>query len=464
MEERWPVAIENRRDGTSIHTLYVTKKPSEGFVWTMTFVELIESARSSATKRAAYFRAILLLIGLVLIPKAAEFSGLRFHAGPHKLIDFEGFYLAGQLVWRGAINQAYHFVTLFPLQKAISSSETFQPWTYPPQFDLVVAPLALLPIGWAYSAFIISTLAAYLATLKRIAAENFVPILVLLTPIIVVTIGCGQNGFLTGTLIGLTCLGLQARTSLAGVPLGLMIIKPHLAVAFAVYTLVNRRWGTALVAAATVAATSALATIALGPSVWIAFLGGVKEARVFLDHGFYPNFRMVSVYALVQSLGFSGLVASTAQVLIAIVALGAVVLASHQFPPRQALAITAIATLLISPYEYDYDLMTLGVGLGFLLPDLASHGTNGERLAVYASTLLIGMFSMAETVISAASNPEQVIGKSTDFLSVGAFALVVILVLTWRILLREGRARSIEVSVDRPAYAIASPSPTATLT
>ena len=95
---------------------------------------------------------------------------------------------------------------MFLLQKTLSNSETFQPWTYPPQFDVLVAPLALLPMGLAYSVFTVSTLAAYLATLKRIAAENFVPALILLAPITVITIGCGQNGFLTGTLIGLTCL------------------------------------------------------------------------------------------------------------------------------------------------------------------------------------------------------------------------------------------------------------------
>jgi glycosyl transferase family 87 len=423
----------------------------------MTFVELIESARSSTEKRAVYSRAVLLVIGLVLVSKAAEFSGLRLHAGPHKLVDFEGFYLAGQLVWRGTIDQAYHFATLFPLQKTFSSSETFQPWTYPPQFDLLVAPLPLLPIGLAYSAFMISTLAAYLATLKRVAAENFVPVLVLLTPIIVVTIGCGQNGFLTGALIGLICLGLQARTPFAGLPLGLMIIKPHLAVAFAVYTLINRRWGTAFVAAATVAATSALATIALGPAVWTAFLGGAREARVFLDHGFYPSFRMVSVYAVLQSLGFSGLVPSTAQVLVAVAALGAVVLASHQFAPRQALGITAIATLLISPYEYDYDLMTLGIGLGLLLPDLASHGTIGERLVLYASTLSIGVLSIVETVISAESNPQGAVGKDANLLSLGGLALLVILALTWRILLRERHVRSMDVSINRPDYLFANP-------
>ncbi len=432
----------------------------------MTFVEMIECTRTSATKRAIYFRAILLILALTLVPTAAELWGVQFRTKPHELFDFEGFYLAGQLVWRGAIEQAYHFATLFQLQKSLFASESFQPWTYPPQFDLVAALLALLPQGLAYSLFMTGTLAAYLATLRRLAPENLVPVLILLAPVIVITIRCGQNGFLTGTLIGLACLGLQAGRSIAGLPLGLMIIKPHLAVAFAVYTLVNRRWGTALVAAATVATTSALATVLLGPAIWTAFFDSAKEARVFLDRGFYPLFRMVSVYAAVRSLGVSALLATAAQILIAVLALGSVVLASRKFSPRQALGVTAIATLLISPYEYDYDLLTLGVGLSLLLPDLASLGTERERLAIYASSLFIGIFSLAQTLISSELGPDEVVGESTQLLSLGGLVLVAILIVTWRILLRshERREGRIGVAVKEPACFHANPSPTVPIT
>jgi Glycosyltransferase family 87 len=430
----------------------------------MTFVEVIEIAKSSATKRALYFRAILLVIALVLIRTAAELWGVQFRAESHKLLDFDGFYIAGQLVWLGTIEKAYHFVTMFQLEKSLSSSDAYQPWTYPPQFDLLVAPLGLLPLGLAYCVFMIGTLAAYLATLRRIAAENFVPVLILLVPVIVITIRCGQNGFLTGTLIGLTCIGLQTGRSLAGLPLGLMIIKPHLAVGFAVYTLVNRRWGTALVAAMTVAATSALATVLLGPAVWTAFLDGVTEARVFLEHGFYPFFRMISLYAVVRTFGFSALVATTAQVLVAIFALGMIVLASRQLSPRQSLGITAIATLLISPYAYDYDLLILGIGLGLLLPDLTDLGTERERLALYALILFIGVFSIAQTVILSEPTSDKVIGEDMG-LSLGGLALVSILIISWRILRRshERHAGRIEVCVKRSTHVHANPPPTATL-
>jgi hypothetical protein len=402
----------------------------------MTFAETIESTRDSAKKRTVYFWAILLMLAPVLVITTAEIAGVKLRSGQHELFDFEAFYLAGQLVWRGAIEQAYHFVTLWQLQQSVYNTTSAQPWTYPPQFDLVVALFALVPPGLAYGIFTIGTLAAYLLTLRRLAAENVATVLILLVPVIVITIRLGQNGFMTGTLIGLTCLGLQAGRSWAGLPLGLMIIKPHLAVAFAVYTLVNRRWGTVVVAAATVAVTSVLATILLGPVVWTAFFNGAKEAGILLDRGFYPLFRMVSVYAAVRSLGISALLANAAQFLVAILALGSVVLASRWLSTRQALGITAIATLLISPYEYDYDLLILGIGLGLLLPDLAKLGTDRERMALYISIPLLGIFNIAETVFS--SDSSTVDGQEDSHLiSLGGIVLVAVFVITWRILWRD---------------------------
>jgi Glycosyltransferase family 87 len=277
--------------------------------------------------------------------------------GPHPLVDFDAFYLVGQMVWRGEIEKAYYFATMAQAQKDFTGSQSFMSWTYPPQFDLLVALLALLPLGVAYSLFTAGTLVAYLMTLRRLGGESFAPVLIVLFPAICITIACGQNGFLTATLIGLTCLGFQRRRALAGLPLGLMIIKPHLAIAFAVYTLVTRRWSTALVAIATVVTTSALATILLGPEVWLAFLGGMREARIFLEHGYYPLFRMISPYAALHSFGFPAMIAIAAQVLVAAFSLSVVCLAVYRrLEFRQSLGLTAIASLLISPYAYDYDL------------------------------------------------------------------------------------------------------------
>ena len=104
---RWPSTPGNRYGVTP--RAQPDEKNNRRKMSFMTFVEVIEIAKSSAAKRAIYFRAILLLIAMELIPTAAELSGIKLYAEPRKLIDFDGFYIAGQLVWQGAIEKAYHF-------------------------------------------------------------------------------------------------------------------------------------------------------------------------------------------------------------------------------------------------------------------------------------------------------------------------------------------------------------------
>ncbi len=97
----------------------------------------------------------------------------------------------------GQLDLVYQFETLVKLQQAFAGSTSFMPWTYPPQFDLLVAPFALLPAGIAYLLFITATLTAYLLTLRAVAGSNFALVLVVLFPALAITIGFGQNGFLS---------------------------------------------------------------------------------------------------------------------------------------------------------------------------------------------------------------------------------------------------------------------------
>jgi hypothetical protein len=391
----------------------------------MTFVEAVEIAQSSPAKRASYSRVIYIVIGLMLAYSSLEYAFVALGPSGRPFIDFDAFHLAGQLVWRGEINKAYSFASMAPLERSLSGRDDFLPWTYPPQFDLVVALLALLPLGLAYVVFTAGTLAAYLAVLKKIAAQSFVTVLILMCPVILLTLRGGQNGFLTGALIGLLCLGMEARAPWAGAPLGLMIVKPHLAIAFAIYALVNRCWRTVFVAAGVVAATFVLATVLLGPDIWAAFIGGIKEAGAFLEQGLYQLPRMVSPYAAVRSFNFPAWAAGGAQFLTAIAALGLVARAGRRFSRKQSLGLTAIASPLISPYAYDYDLPILGVGLALLLPALTRVATDRERLALYVLVIFAGGFGM--------------ICEDAP-VSLAGFALLGVLGLTRRLLQRSAQA------------------------
>ena len=381
----------------------------------MTLLDTIEATYHSRSKRSLYTKLILAAAAAIIVLSAIEFSSFGTKAHPRQLVDFDSFYIAGQMVWRGDIDKAYYFRSMGELRESLSRTEAFLPWTYPPQFDIIVALLALVSQSIAYSLFIAGSLAAYLATLRRIAMESFIPVLIVTFPALVITIRCGQNGFLTGALIGLACFYLRKGSSLAGLPLGLMVIKPHLAVAFAVYAIATRRWKTATVACATAAGTAVAATLLLGLHVWEAFFHSIKEAGFFLAHGYYPLYRMVSFYAVVRTLGVPASLAMLAQVIVAIAALTMVVVSSRCFSVRQSLGLTAIASLFVSPYAYDYDLPILGIGLALLLQTFCSLEPCSNVRPFISRRSLRAASGLRRPLLWASSSPRECPAKACPF-------------------------------------------------
>jgi Glycosyltransferase family 87 len=396
------------------------------------------SARFTMATVAGCNRLFIGLCVLTLLVQTVWFSVPTGDPNPRTFADFDAFYLAAQMVWRGEFQEAYDFSMFTRAHESFFGAPRFLPWAYPPQFGLFIAPLAIVPYGAAYGLFTAATLIAYLLVLKRLAGEGFAVVSLVSSPAILVTILCGQNGFLTGTLIGLTCIAVQNRRASAGLPLGLMIIKPHLAVAYAVYMVMTRRWAVTFVSATTVAATSILTTVLLGTDVWPAFVTGAEEARTFLREGTYPVFRMISPYAALRSFGASATAAFVGQAIVAALALAMVCfLARRQLPPRQALGFTAIASLLISPYGYDYDLPILGVGLALLLPDVLRWGNRREQAAILAFSFVTGLIGLLQTFLRLKAPVESILTAGDNMaLSVAGLTLLTVLGLTFRILRR----------------------------
>ncbi|CAL8978627.1 hypothetical protein RHODGE_RHODGE_02196 [Rhodoplanes serenus] len=403
--------------------------------------EGVAAVPSAVSRRTVHLAVLVALFGLVLAATALRFALEPPGPAARSPVDFDAFRLAGDLVRQGRITLAYRFSEFQGLLRAEFGGTPFLPWTYPPPFDLVVAPLALLPAWLGYAVFMGGTLWGFLAALRRLAPDGAVPALILFTPVVLVTLRCGQNGLLTGALIAWACCGLLAGRAWAGVPLGLMVIKPHLAMAFAAYVVLSGRWSVAATAAATALSVSLAATVVLGPDVWIALAGSIREAKTFLADGYYPLFRMVSPYAALHTLGAGPTVAMAGQVAVALLALAVVAWASRRLPVRHALGVTAVASLLISPYAYDYDLTIVAVGLALLLPDLIRCARSGERGAVYALCVVAGGFGLAQSaVLSARFGPVPELVPGDMPLSLSGFCLVALLGLLVGILARARRA------------------------
>lgn len=399
---------------------------------------------SASNKRLLWINvlawALLMLVSAILF-QAPELLGKA-----KELNDFDAFNIAGRLALEGKAEQAYSAPLLFEAQKRMIGQSEFMPWAYPPQFTVIAMGLALLPVGLAYCLFTGLTLALYVLVLSRIAGPLLPGVVVAMLMTFVVLIRTGQNGFLTGALIGWFILAFDKRKASAGVQLGLMIIKPHLAAGIALLGLLGKRFAALAIAAVVVVVTSLLATAILGAGIWKAFMNAAREATTLLAAGHYPLFRMTSIYACLRSFGLDAETALTFHAIGAVAAVLAIIgLWFKAKSPRLVMAGTMVGSLFISPYNYDYDLSILGLAIALVLPDLLARTRSWEMVLLCGLTWLTtgwGILVYSIVLLGGRTDPAG-IGNDTVYWSFPAIGLTILVVAAARIL-RRNRDRQLE--------------------
>ena len=118
---------------------------------------------------------------------------------------------------------------------------------------------------------------------------------------------------------------------------------------------------------------------------------------------------------------------------------GMAVLRGRSLPHQLGLAV--LASLLVSPYAYDYDLPILGIGLALLLPSLLALANRREQAAVlglsfFTCALGVAHNAVLEMRFGANATPPDALPAS-----LGGFAMMFLLLLSWRILGRIERPR-----------------------
>lgn len=383
-------------------------------------------------------KAIVAVCALLALVSAVLFQAPGLLARDKAVTDFDAFYIAGTMAGQGRAAQSYRAAEMMAEQRAIDGKNNFMPWTYPPPYTLFMQGLARLPIGAAYLLFITLSFLLYLAVLRRIAGAYLPGVLIAIAPALLLTVRIGQNGFLTGGLVGWFLWAFIRQRAVAGVPLGLMVLKPHLAFGIALLALLGRRWKAMAIAAGIVVAALLAATASFGWGIWTAFQGGVREAGEFLAEGYYPLFRMTSVYAGVRAAGGS------APLALAFHAAGALAAAGFFLygwwrgcETRFLAAIACVASLFISPYSYDYDLMIFGVALAFVLPDLVERARPYELAGMLLLSWLVTGYGLAMNVLNDVANSGIATLKSpSDFFSVSGILFLILVALAYMTLRR----------------------------
>lgn len=316
----------------------------------------------------AFVGQILLIALQLAVPSLAP-------AGPPQLLDFQVFHIAGQLAWAGDLAAAYDPVQFWAHTRALTGSPDRMLWPYPPHFNLVTAPLALLPLWLSYVLFTGGSLLCYVLALRRLAGGQHALVLAMLFPAIIICIRIGQNAFFIGALMAWwASLALAGRT-LAGVPLGLLTVKPQFLPGIGIYLLLRGQWRIIAVGGLVAALALALATLLLGTGVWLDFVHVMGELSRYLSRGLYQYHRMTSLYAALFVLTGDARLALAGQIgLAALLAVGLLLASRRGWPARHLLAAAVMASTLMSPYGYDYDLPVMGAGIALLAPDIAAWG------------------------------------------------------------------------------------------
>jgi hypothetical protein len=239
---------------------------------------------------------------------------------------------------------------------------------YPPMFLLMVLPLSLLPFITSWILFETITLAGYLAVLRRIAPIPIGLWLAIAFPGVIINFMCGQNGFLTASLIGGGLLLLERKPLLAGFLFGLMAYKPQFAMLLPFTLLVAREWRALFATAISAILFAAISLAVFGEPTWRAFLGSLPFfQKIVLERGAINFSTLQTIFGAVRMWGGSVDVAYLCQAAVAIYAALAVVLVWRTSRPFALKAATlAVGSLMISPYVLQYDLVLLALPIAWL--------------------------------------------------------------------------------------------------
>ena len=318
--------------------------------------------------------------------------------------DFSVFWSASWLAIHSGAASAYD-VSLTerivgPLQH-LMHREMPTPWVYPPTFLLAVWPLALLPFYASYAAFLALGVAFSGFVFRRILpAMRGLWLPALAFPALWIALLSGQNSLFTLGLAAAGLVLLERRPWAAGVCIGLLAIKPQLAIVFPVALLFGRAWRALAAAAITAATFCMLAGVLLGFDTFSRFLDVLPQFGQFTARlaGNWPTGGMPTWFAVARHFGLSPAGAYLTQAAFAVPALALVAyLSLTRSRPELRAAAVGVASLLSQSYLLGYDLVWLALPIAFLTLDGRRHGwLRGDRAVLVATWLApLGFFLSA---------------------------------------------------------------------
>jgi hypothetical protein len=304
--------------------------------------------------------------------------------------DFIGFWAASRFALEGHPSWTYDPALQEAAIKALRPhADPGYPFFYPPTFLLLCLPLALLPYYAALAAWLGASFLLLYTGLIRLLPQRWAILPILAFPGSLINLGHGQNGFLTAACLVWSVVLSPARPFLAGMCLGVLVIKPHLILAAPVALLAGGRWRMIAGGIASGLGLCGLSWAVLGTASWRAFLTASPIARAVLEQGQVEYGKYQSLFAGIRLLHGGVVLAYSLQGLLAACVCLVLIRVCRVAAARPAGVAFCAGTLLCTPYLLDYDLVCLAPVIAWVAAEAQLSGWRPwEKTALLAAYLL----------------------------------------------------------------------------
>ncbi len=318
--------------------------------------------------------------------------------------DFVNVYSSGALALQGRLDILYDVEAYRAFQLGLfDGGLQYHNYSYPPVTLLYTWLFALVPypiawIGWLTFTGLLFAIAAR-PLLRSAGLPDWAA---LLAPASLVNLWAGHYGFLVGALWLFAWRLLPRRPGLSGVLIGLMIVKPHLAVLAPIVLLWRREWTAIATAAATAAGLVALSAALFGTQLWLTYLTdtAMVQAAMVDDVGAFFLTMMPTLTPSLAVLGLPMAVTVVVQIAVAIAAIAVLLKYLPRDSEKAGLA-TATATFLVLPYAFAYDMTVVGLAGLILFKRALDRESPGWAFATGAAAFA----PMAVMYLNASSMP-----------------------------------------------------------
>lgn len=366
------------------------------------------------TRRILEIGAIIVALGLfaVMGQRLLGADGLLLADGNPVFGDFMAFWSAGRVALEG---QAA-FVHQPPVVQEVQWNEVpgmrwVATWNSPPHFLLIASALALLPYPVAALTWLGATGALYLGAALKLLGDKRALVFALTAPAALYHLGSIQTGLYIAGVTGLALYWLDKRPLTAGALVGLLAIKPHMAVLWPLYLVLTQRWRAFFAAAASLALFTLAAILAFGWESIPRFLANLSATQDLIDLQQVNRATYASLYGNLLAMGAPAAIAMNVHIISALAAIGAAALVFLRGDARTQGAALCAATLLTTPYGFFYDQTLSLVAIALLAPPRGRFEfvafilawSAGLSLAVAAQGLTLPICPVANWLVLAAA-------------------------------------------------------------